>query len=148
MANYWLLSAGKDGELWPAFWIEKKIAVGWSAVGDLRSYQTRNALSSAVGNTWPQWKAGAVRSSTTQLWQFYDGIKKDDLVFVRSYAALIGIALVVGDYDFLPPTHALRSKFYSPFFGDDYPHVRDIRWISLGGGMKQALALTRLTVMG
>jgi hypothetical protein len=40
-ANCWLISAGKDGELWPAFWNENKIAIGWSTLGDLRKYKSR-----------------------------------------------------------------------------------------------------------
>jgi predicted Mrr-cat superfamily restriction endonuclease len=149
VANYWLLSAGKDGELWPMFWLEGKIAVGWSALGDLRGFNTREDLTTAYDNTWPGQKPGTIRNNVTQLWNFYNGIEQGDLVFIRSYVSLLGIALVTGDYDFLgpEPEHPLRHKFYFPFFDDYFPHVRDVRWISLGGGMKQALTLTRLTVM-
>ena len=51
------------------------------------------------------------------------------------------------DYEFLNPAEDLRRKLYSPFFDDDYPHIRWVKWLSLGGGLKQALAFTRLTVM-
>ncbi len=147
MADYWLLSAGKDGELWPTFWLEGKVAVGWSAVGDLRGFRTREDLARAYDSAWPGQKPGTKRNNVTQLWSFYNGVKQGDLVFIRSYVSLLGIALVTGDYDFLPSGSCIRKKLYSPFFDDYFPHVRDVRWVSLGGGMKQSLAFTHLTVM-
>jgi predicted Mrr-cat superfamily restriction endonuclease len=141
------LSAGKDGELWPTFWLEKKIAIGWSALGDLRTFSSRDALLQEYRKTWSNEKPRAEQTAINQIWNFYRGIKRDDVVFIRSYGALLGIALVVGDYDFIDTNAPLRDKFYSPYFEDYFPHVRPIRWISLGGGMKQPLTLTRLTVL-
>jgi hypothetical protein len=70
-----------------------------------------------------------------------------DLVFVRAYGALLGIGRIVGDYAFLQENTDLRNEFYSAYFDDSYPHVREVNWVSLWGGMKQALALTNLTVV-
>jgi len=146
-AKFWLLSAGKDGELWPAFWIEKKIAIGWSKLGDLRLIPSRDTLREQVEKLWPGQKARAYSNYATQVWRFYKEIRKGDVVFVRSYGALIGIAVVDGEYDFIKSGHPLREKFYSPYFDDYFPHVRAVRWISLGGGMKQPLTLTKLTIL-
>lgn len=66
-------------------------------------------------------------------------------MFVRSYGYLIGTAVVEGEYDYLTEGSGLRKKFYSPYWDDDYPHVRDVIWVSLAGGMKQPLTLTKLT---
>jgi len=145
--NFWLLSAGKDGELWPAFWLEKKIAIGWSALGDLRSISSRDALWKKTEQLWPDKKSGTYRNYVNQIWGFYKKIRCGDVVFVRSYVALIGIALVVSEYDYLEEKDPLHEKFYSPFFEDYFPHVRSVEWISLGGGMKQPLTLTKLKVL-
>ena len=145
--QFWLLSAGKDGELWPAFWAKKKIAIGWSALGDLRTIPSENVLRQEYTKAYPNEKPRAVGTSVSQIWRFYKEIEVGDLVFVRAYVALIGVAVVEGNYDFIDEKDPLREKFHSPSFNDYFPHVRAIRWISLGGGMKQPLSLTRLTVL-
>lgn len=149
MANYWLLSAGKDGDLWSAFWTEDKIAIGWSAVGDLRQYDSREQLWSAFKKLPGNRSLGnkAVGQAVGRLWTFYEGIAKGDLVFIRSYAFLIGTAIVEGDYDFLSEDNPLRHKFCSADLDDCLPHVREVRWLSLAGGMKQPGFLNSLTIM-
>jgi predicted Mrr-cat superfamily restriction endonuclease len=146
MENYWLLSAGKDGELWPVFWTEKLIAIGWSALGDLRQHQSRAELESAYKQAYPTETSGTRRNHLNQLIAFRDRIQKQELVIVRSYGAIIGYAEVQTDYEFLTDG-PLRKKLYSPFFQDEYPHIRRVRWLSVGGGFKQSLTLTRLTLM-
>jgi predicted Mrr-cat superfamily restriction endonuclease len=141
-SDYWLLSAGKDGELWPAFFSENKIAIGWSALGDLRQYLSREALLEAHARIWPEVRARARGNAVGQLWRFYREIKSGDTIFIRSFAYLIGTAVVEGDYLFLAEGDPLRERFSSSV--DYFPHVREVRWVSLGGGMKQPLALTRL----
>jgi predicted Mrr-cat superfamily restriction endonuclease len=145
--QFWILSAGKDGELWPAFWREKKIAIGWPAIGDLTRIASREALQERYAKIWPNESRRAQATGVSQIWRFYRALKKGDLVFIRSYVALIGVALVDGDYEFLGNTSPLRQKFRSQRFDEYWLHVRSVRWISLGGGMKQPLSLTRLTVM-
>ena len=144
--NFWLLSAGKDGELWPAFWRKNKIAIGWSELGNLKNFSSRNELWSKYKEIFSKDKSGAQRTGVMQVWNFCKEMKLNDVVFVRSYGALIGIALVNGEYEFIEEQDPLRKEFYSPYFDDFFPHTRSVRWISLGGGMKQPLTLTRLAV--
>jgi predicted Mrr-cat superfamily restriction endonuclease len=146
-ANYWLLSAGKDGELWPAFWNENRVAIGWSTLGDLSRFSDREELKQAVRSAWPQASSQQTVNWVAQTWRFYRGISPGDLIFVRSHGYLIGIARVEGGYEFLRQDNPMRKKFYSPYFGDDYPHVRKVSWVSLSGGMKQPLTLTRLKLV-
>jgi predicted Mrr-cat superfamily restriction endonuclease len=145
--NYWLVSAGKDGELWPAFWLEKLVAIGWSNLGDLRQYPNRHELEAAYRKWYPKNSSRKRGANVGRLWDFYKRILPGELVFVRSYAALIGIGEVQDGYDFVAANMPLRQKLRSPFFGDGFPHIRRVRWLSLGGGMKQSAALTRLTLM-
>jgi predicted Mrr-cat superfamily restriction endonuclease len=65
-ADSWLLSAGKDGELWSTFRLEGKIAVGWSGLGDLRAFKTREDLTKAYDLAWPGQKRGVMRNSQTR----------------------------------------------------------------------------------
>lgn len=145
--NYWLVSAGKDGELWSAFWLEKLVAIGWSELGDLSQYEKRADLTTAHQNAYPQSNSRQRGGDVGHLWDFCNGIQPGELVFVRSYAALIGIGEVQGGYEYASPNSALRKRLRSEFFGEDFPHIRRVRWLSLGGGMKQSVALTRLTLM-
>ena len=145
--KFWLLSAGKNGELWPAFWTQNRIAIGWSDVGDLRSIQSNVHLKSKIERLWPGQTAQAYANQAGQIWRFYREIRIGDVVFIRSFLALIGIALVDGDYDFIEEDDPLRQKLYSSHFEDYFPHTRPVRWISLGGGMKQPLTFTKLTVL-
>jgi len=147
MPNYWLLSCGKDGELWPTFWNEKIVALGWSAIGDLQQYQDRQKLTKALRLMYPKDKPGQTRTAANQLWSFFNLMQKGELVFVRSYGAIIGIGEVQGGYEFVLESNTLRKKLYSPFFDEYFPNIRRVRWLSLWGGLKQPLALTRLTLM-
>jgi restriction system protein len=147
VGNYWALSAGKDGELWSTFWLERKVAIGWSAIGDLSRFSSRDLLATAYKKTYPDDPPRRVGMTVSQLWRFCREIRKDDTVFVHSHGMLIGIAKVVGDYEFIWSNSPLRTKFHSPYFDDDYPHIRSVHWISLSGAMKQPLTVTRVTEM-
>jgi len=147
MRNYWLLSAGKDGELWPTFWNEKVVAIGWSALGDLRRFESRDKLAKAYRISYPTDRPGQARNGVLQAWSFCNTVQDGELVFVRSHGALIGIGEVQGTYDFLSTSHPLRKKLNSEFFDDDFPHIRRVHWVSLWGGLKRPLAFTKLTVM-
>ena len=147
MKNYWLLSCGKDGELWPVFWSKKVIAIGWPALGDLSRYTTRDDLKQALKAKNGAAKPRNVGSSLSQLWNFCHGLQKEEIVFVRSYLALIGIAEIQGDYEFLPEGDPLRQELRSRAFGEEFCHIRRVRWLSLWGGLKQPKAFTKLTLM-
>jgi len=147
VGSYWALSAGKDGELWSTFWLERRIAIGWPAIGDLRRFASREELAKEYEAVWPGSQPGQKRNNVGQLWRFYKEIQVDDTVFVRSHGMLIGIARVTGEYEFLQNSNLLREKFHSNFFDDDYPHVRRVNWISLSGAMKQPLTVTKVTEM-
>jgi predicted Mrr-cat superfamily restriction endonuclease len=96
---------------------------------------------------WPEATGPKLTNSCSQIWRFYNRMQVGDTVFVRAYGALLGIGKIVGDYQFLREGDELRKEFYSPYFDDSYPHVREVNWVSLWGGMKQALAVTKLTVV-
>jgi len=145
--NYWLISAGKDGELWSAFWLEKVVAIGWPEVGDLEQYPRRDDLNEAYRKAYPEASARQRGGAVGRLWDFVHGIQANELVFVRSYTALIGIGEVQNGYEYVAPNTALRKKLRAEFLGDDFPHIRRVRWLALGGGMKQPVALARLTLM-
>jgi hypothetical protein len=146
VSKHWLLSAGRDGELWPVFWNHNKVAIGWSAVGNLKGFLTYRELREEVAKQWPE-RTGQRRTGWgAQIWAFYSRMQVGDIVFVRAHGALVGVAKIVGDYEFLEEENELRKDFYSPYFDDSYPRVREVNWISLWGGMKQRLALTKLTV--
>lgn len=147
MPNYWLLSSGKDGELWPVFWNEKLVAIGWLALGDLQQYSERGELVKVIRLQYSNYKPGQIRNAANQLWWFYKLVQKGELIFVSSYGAIIGIGEVQSDYEFIPPSNPLRKKLYSQFFDDDFPNIRRVRWLSLWGGLKQPLTFTRLTLM-
>jgi len=99
MGNYWILSAGKDGELWPAFWTEHRIAIGWPALGDLREYNNYEALREAMARHHPGESVSTLGQWAGAVWRFYRDLQKDELVFIRSYTSLLGIAIVSSDYD-------------------------------------------------
>jgi predicted Mrr-cat superfamily restriction endonuclease len=145
--NYWLLSAGKDGELSSPFWLEKVNAIGWSKLGDLTLYPRRKDLEAAHRDAYPEKNPHQRGGDVSRLWSFCHLIQPGELVFIRSYAALIGIGEVQGGYEYLAPNTPLRRKLRSAFFEEEYPHIRRVRWLSLGGGMKQSGTLTRLTLM-
>lgn len=117
-ANYWLYAPGADASKWDDFYSEGVIGLGWSSLGDLTTYATkedmRQKLLDVDGSDTSQ------KNSALAVWQFANEMKPGDVVFAKKgRGAILGRGVVESDY------------YYDPNFGE-YPNLRKVRWTNKG----------------
>lgn len=82
--------------------VEKYVAIGWPAVGDLSKIPaSRDAFKKAVTDAYPEKKKGAVPVDAGTLFRFVHEMKKGDLIVYPSKAdRMVNLGIVDGDYYF------------------------------------------------
>lgn len=103
MPKTWMVRAGRDAIFIDEFRDRNRVSIGWSELGPLTAYLTREDLSRGVAKRWPDWHKQAQAMATGQVWRFKAEIQVGDTVVtydpsLRSY--LIGE--VAGPYVFDP----------------------------------------------
>lgn len=122
-------SAVKNGE----------ISIGWSALGDLSSVDTKEALSALFDATFPDKKPRSKAQDISQVWSFINGMAIDDYV-VFSDGANAHIGVIRSDY-FFEMNRDVRDE--------DYVNNRKVEWLKsiprdkLPKVFRSALAATR-----
>jgi len=120
----WVLHMGNDQETALQARDKGFVAIGWSKLGDLARFKTREALKEAMAKTWPEWKPKTVSSCYGQVWRFASEIKVGDPVVLPIKATReIAIGRVSGQYRF--------SGEGSDLFARDYANVRDVEWLKV-----------------
>lgn len=116
--NYWLISAGEQSRLWDQFQTENMIAVGWDYLGDLKNYDSKEAVERKITDQ----RADGVRpvNDTKAVWDFYREIQIGDIVYAKEGTRrILARGVVTGDY----------------YFDDkalEYKHRRKVEWHHVG----------------
>jgi hypothetical protein len=105
--RYWKIAPGQHGFLWVEQRDRGCIAVGWSDVGNLKKYKTKEQLAQAF-------KEVGYRSKPHQLWRFYTRVLPGDKVVASSGRFIYGLGTVIDDYRF-------DENLY-------YQHSKPVRW--------------------
>lgn len=103
MKRTWMVRAGRDAMFIEEFREKGRVSIGWSALGSLNDYTTRDELARGIAQRWPEWHKQAQAMATGQVWRFKSEIQVGDTVVtydpsLRRY--LVGE--VVGSYTFEP----------------------------------------------
>ena len=71
--NYWVISPGEYSRLWDQFHAEDLIAIGWDYLGDLKNYDSKEAVERKIAEQ----RADGVRpvNDTKAVWDFYREIQ-------------------------------------------------------------------------
>jgi hypothetical protein len=132
--RYWKIAPGQGGFLWVEQRDRGCIAIGWSEVGNLKKYKTREQLGKAF-------KRAGCRSKPHQLWRFYTRVSPGDKVVASSGKFIYGFGTVKGDYVFDESLHYQHSKpvrwelkFWAPL---------DVRDLSLPNKLVERLGRNR-----
>jgi MoxR-like ATPase len=112
----WVIGCESDENLWQEFQDEGIAAIGWDYLGDLKSFESREAMRLAMveehGNE------AKFSNDTLANWQFSREIKKGDVIYVKKgRQRIIGYGKVSAPYQFDPN----RSL---------YQHTIGVDWIS------------------
>lgn len=116
--HYWLYAAGDGSANWEQDYADGLMAIGWSDVGDLSDYSTKDEIRTKMKELYGD--TGSYKNQVLATWQFANEIKPGDIVFVKKgRRVIIGRGIVQGDY------------VYSPERGE-YCNVRTVRWTDRG----------------
>ncbi|MGE7811741.1 AAA family ATPase [Lysinibacillus capsici] len=116
--NYWVISPGEYSRLWDQFHTENMIALGWDYLGDLKNYNSKEAVERKIAEQ----RTDGVRpvNDTKAVWDFYREIQTGDVVYVKEgIKKILARGVVTGDY----------------YFDDkalEYKHRRKVDWLQVG----------------
>ena len=117
--RYWVYAPGEKGYLWEDFYDAAIMAIGWSELGDLKTYTSKSEMVQKLQEAW----GGNSTYSNTALaaWQFVKDIKPGDVVFAKKgVTEILGRGIVESDY------------MYDEDGIGGYPHIRKVRWTHKG----------------
>jgi restriction system protein len=114
----WMVRSGDRGYMAPAFVERGIVAIGWSEVGDVRQYQSKLDIVSAVEKAYPLESSGNHLSSAGQLLRFLKELKiGDGVITINSDTRIYHLGEITSDYSFNNQTFI------------DYPNQRGVKWI-------------------
>ena len=99
----WVIHIGKDDKIPLRAREEGFVCIGWTDMGDLSQYTTREAMKAAMAKTWPAWKTGKVRSCYGQVFRFAHVMQiGDPVVFPIKQTREIAIGRIKSNQRFMP----------------------------------------------
>ena len=114
--HYWIYSPGDGASRWEEFYERGIMGLGWSSIGDLTQYSSKDEMKAAMKETIDPSKSHKNGAHAT--WQFLKDMKVGDVVFAkRGMHSVIGRGVVTSDYiyDTTDP---------------EYPNIRKVNWTS------------------
>lgn len=118
--RYWVYAPGEGSSKWDEFYNAGMMAIGWGEIGDLRAFNTKDAMKKKLKETFdPTLSYKNVGHAT---WQFVNEMKVGDVVFAKKGShQLVGRGIVTSEYEF----DGDRS--------DEYKNIRQVNWTHCGG---------------
>lgn len=117
--RYWLYAPGEKASKWNEFYDAGIMAIGWSDLGDLSGYPSKESMKEAMRRIYDPDKTFMNDGHAT--WQFANEIKPGDIVFAKKgLHSIIGRGIVASEYR------------YDPDESSDYPNIYDIDWTDRG----------------
>lgn len=112
-SDVWAISPGRNAEYWNECKEKEIIVIGWDEVGDLRNYNSREAIYDALKNKYGE----NPERDADSMWIFRN-IKKSDVIIAKkgNSKKIYGIGVVNKPYEFKPER-------------PDYNHVVGVKWI-------------------
>lgn len=117
--RYWIYAPGYDAVKWDEFYKHGVMGLGWSSIGDLSQYASKDEMKEAMKAKIDPNKS--YKNAAHATWQFIHDIKIGDVIFVKKgMHQLIGKGIVTSDYYFDPEVDA------------NFPNLRKVNWTNNG----------------
>lgn len=131
----WMVRAGEKSRFFDDFQEKNIVAIGWSELGDLENYKTRDQIFSACQKMWPHAKKMSQAASASQIYRFKTVIKVNDRVMTYdSSKRIYTIGTIQSEYK------------YKPDIIPDYPNYREVKWE--GTINRDKLSKSTLSILG
>ena len=113
----WMVRAESDGRLFRPFIDKSLVAIGWPELGDLSSFESREAIATQLRKEDPGRSAGAYRTTSGVLFRFLKEMQAGDAVISYDRTRRI---YAVGK---------LKENYrFDTEVDSDYPNVRPVDW--------------------
>ena len=116
--RYWIYSPGNNASIWNECCKDGIMAIGWSEIGNLEQYQSKDAMKQAMKTKIDPGYPYTNAAHAT--WQFAKEMKPGDIVFAKK-----GMHLVIG-------RGVVESDYYYDPNRSMYQHVRKVSWTHVG----------------
>ena len=116
--HYWIYSPGLNAERWDEFYNAGIMAIGWDDIGDLSTYDSKEAMKQAMKAKIDPNRSYKMAAHAT--WQFANEMNPGDIVFAkRGMHTVIGRGVVESEYIYDPNR-------------DEFVNIRKVRWTHKG----------------
>ncbi len=117
--HVWMVRSGNDNILASQVEAKGAVAIGWAAIGNLSQLETREQFKKRYQEAFPEDSEGRIPVNAGQIYRFAKEIHPSDYVmtYIKDSREIV-IGIVEGEYE-----------FKSNVFGEEYPHVRRVKWI-------------------
>lgn len=113
----WMVRAESDGSLFQPFIDQDLVAIGWSDVGDLGQFESRETLVAELRERYPGQRAGWYANAGGMLHRFSKKLQSEDgVVSYDRTRRVYAVGTLQGEYEF------------DPGFNDAYPNIRRVEW--------------------
>lgn len=134
--HYWIYAPGDNACMWDEFYDAGIMAIGWGEIGNLKSYESKDAMKQAMKDKINS--AYVYTNAAHATWQFANEMKIGDIIFAKKgIHTVIGMGVVASDYE-----HDVERE-------DGYNHFRKVDWTHKGQwehpGQAVAKTLTDIT---
>lgn len=117
--HYWLYAPGDNACMWDTFYDEGIMGIGWSEIGNLNTFSSKEAMKKAMKATYDP--SLPYRNAAHATWQFAKEMQPGDIVFCKKgMHRIIGRGIVSSDYA------------YDTTRSDGYNNVRQVTWTHRG----------------
>ena len=79
--HYWIYSPGDNACKWEEFYAAGIMGIGWSGIGDLSSFDSKDAMKKKMKETYGD--QYSYKNAAHATWQFANEMKPGDIVFVK-----------------------------------------------------------------
>jgi MoxR-like ATPase len=118
--RYWLLAAGRGGQIADDFLSTKTISVGFDFFEDLANYDDQDSIREKIVDRTGE--DSSYKNVALALYEFAYEMKPGDIVFLKAGSRkILGVGVITSDYRYEPNPRVANHS-----------HARDIQWIKTG----------------
>jgi restriction system protein len=118
----WVVHIGKDAIAASRALQEGFVCIGWTDIGDLSPYNTRDKMKAAMQKAYPSWSQNKINSCYGQTFRFAHEMKpREPLVYPIKGSTDIAIGRIAGPYRWASNDPQLVKA--------DYANVRPVEWV-------------------
>jgi len=118
MANGWMVRAGQKGFLFEEFEKNNCVAIGWSDIGNLVEFKSKEEIRQAIDRTYTEHRPGHRQNSASQVSRFLLELEVgDSVISYNSDSREYLVGKITGEYN------------YNSTLIEGYPNVRQVEWL-------------------